>query len=344
MSAVAETPLRFELPPQLEAGAPPEALGRSRDDVRLLASHRRSGDHLHTRFRELPLLLSPGDLVVINTSATLPAAVPARRPDGEEIELRYSGGDLVELRRFEGDTTVPLLDAHAGELLELPAYAGARLLRRHDGSRLWRARLALGGATLVDYLHRHGHPIRYAYAERAWPLSAYQTVYADEPGSAEMPSAGRAFTRELLRELDARGIAVAPLVLHTGVSSLETGERPAPEQFRVPAATAAAVNSARAAGRRVVAVGTTVIRALATVTQPDGRVRGGAGTTELVIEPDDELPAIDGLLTGWHEPRSTHLAMLTAVAGIELLADAYAKALAHRYLWHEFGDLHLILR
>ena len=171
MSAVAETPLRFELPPQLEAGAPPEALGRSRDDVRLLASHRRSGDHLHTRFRELPLLLSPGDLVVLNTSATLPAAVPARRPNGEEIELRYSGGDLVELRRFEGDTTVPLLDAHAGELLELPAYAGARLLRRHDGSRLWRARLALGGATLVDYLHRHGHPIRYAYAQRAWLLT-----------------------------------------------------------------------------------------------------------------------------------------------------------------------------
>jgi S-adenosylmethionine:tRNA ribosyltransferase-isomerase len=158
-----------------------------------------------------------------------------------------------------------------------------------------------------------------------------------------MPSAARPFTHELVAELVGRGVLIAPLTLHTGVSSLEAGEEPYPERYRVPAATARLVNAVRAWGGRVVAVGTTVVRALETVATPDGSVEAGAGWTALVITPERGLRVVDGLLTGWHEAESSHLRMLEAAAGSTLLARSYRAARGHRYRWHEFGDSHLIL-
>lgn len=198
-------------------------------------------------------------------------------------------------------------------------------------------------AVLDDYLARYGFPIRYSYVKQHWPLSYYQTVYVTEMGSAEMPSAGRAFTPELLTQLVARGVHVAPLILHTGVASLEDYEPPHEEFYRVPLETARVVNMARTAGNRVVAVGTTVVRALETVADEEGAVHPGQGWTGLVITPQRGLRAIDGLLTGLHEPRATHLAILEALAGPGHLQRAYAEAIQRGYLWHEFGDLHLIL-
>jgi S-adenosylmethionine:tRNA ribosyltransferase-isomerase len=195
-------------------------------------------------------------------------------------------------------------------------------------------------APFRDYLAAHGRPIRYGYVPRPWPLEAYQNAYALEPGSAEMPSAGRPFTPELITRLVAGGVQVAPLVLHTGVSSPERGEPPFPERYRVPAETAAAVNAAHG---RVVAVGTTVVRALETVAAPDGTVAPGAGWTRLVIGPERGLRAVDGVITGWHEPEASHLDLLHAAAGDALLRTSYAEALVHGYRWHEFGDSHLIL-
>jgi S-adenosylmethionine:tRNA ribosyltransferase-isomerase len=208
--------------------------------------------------------------------------------------------------------------------------------------RLWIATLQLP-MHLLAYLEAFGFPIRYSYVRREWPIEYYQTVYATEPGSAEMPSAGRAFTPELLTRLVARGVLVVPLVLHTGVASLEDHEPPYEEFYRVPLDTARALNSARAAGRRIVAVGTTVVRALETVTDELGVVHPGEGWTRLVITPDRGIRSASALLTGLHEPRATHLAMLEALAGREHLKIAYADALRQGYLWHEFGDLHLIL-
>jgi S-adenosylmethionine:tRNA ribosyltransferase-isomerase len=195
----------------------------------------------------------------------------------------------------------------------------------------------------LDYLDTYGFPIRYNYVHERWPLSYYQNVYVTEPGSAEMPSAGRAFTPELITQLVARGVQFVPLILHTGVASLEVHEPPYEEYYRVSADTARIVNQARAAERRVIAVGTTVIRTLETVTDADGQTHPGEGWTTLVITPDRHLRAVDGLLTGLHEPRASHLAMLTALAGRDHIRAAYSEALQHRYLWHEFGDLHLIL-
>jgi S-adenosylmethionine:tRNA ribosyltransferase-isomerase len=340
---------RLDLAELGEAREPPEIRGQSRDDVRLLVAHRNDGALEHAGFPELPALLEPGDLLVINTSATLPAAIPVRGPD-PELRMHLSSpardGDdlawLVELRR-SGER---FAGGRPGQVLLLPAGATAVLLERHGGGRLWRAALRLG-APILDYLARHGEPIRYRHTGREWPLARYQTVYATEPGSAEMPSAGRAFTPELVTRLVAGGIDVAPLVLHTGVSSLETGERPHPEWYRVPRHTAERANLARALGGRVIAVGTTVVRALESAAAGAGAISGpvmpSEGWTDLVIEPTTPIRTIDGLLTGFHDGDSSHLAMVEAVAGRDLLERSYAEAAESGYLRHEFGDLHLIL-
>jgi S-adenosylmethionine:tRNA ribosyltransferase-isomerase len=185
--------------------------------------------------------------------------------------------------------------------------------------------------------------VRYGANAKPWPLEHYQTVYANEPGSAEMPSAGRAFTPRLITQLVGRGIGVAPVVLHTGVSSLEAHEHPYEERYRVPPATARLVNSTRAAGGRVLAVGTTVVRALESVAAGSGEVGTGEGWTGLVITPERGVRSIDGLLTGWHEPSASHLGLVEAVGGRELIETSYRAALQEGYLWHEFGDLHLVI-
>jgi S-adenosylmethionine:tRNA ribosyltransferase-isomerase len=201
-----------------------------------------------------------------------------------------------------------------------------------------------GAGNVLAYAEAFGSPIRYGYVGREWPLSYYQTVFAREPGSAEMPSAGRAFTVDIAQRLERMGVHIVPIVLHSGVASLEWDETPYPERYRVPRATAEAVNHARSAGKRVIAVGTTVVRALETVASDDGRVRSGCGWTDLVISPERRLHAVDALLTGLHAPRASHLWLLEAIAGRDHLASAYEAALSNRYLWHEFGDLHLIVR
>ena len=342
--------LAFDLPPRLEAAEPPEARGLERDDVRLMVARRGDAGIVHATFRELPELLAPGDLLVVNTSATLPAAVAARRADGTPLELRFAtpapetpGDDwwVVELRTADG--SAPFERGRQGEVLELPRRRTIQVVAPYAaGRRLWLAHVG-PGPPLFDYLERHGHPIRYAYVPDVWDLTEYQTVYATERGSAEMPSAGRPFTPELITRLVAAGVHVAPLVLHTGVSSPERGEEPFPERYDVPVATARLVNAVREWGGRVIAVGTTVVRALESVADERGRAEAGRGWTNLVVTPDRGLRAVDGLLTGWHEPRASHLQLLEAAAGPELLRRCYEQALEWGYLWHEFGDSHLIL-
>jgi S-adenosylmethionine:tRNA-ribosyltransferase-isomerase (queuine synthetase) len=333
----------FTLPPALEAHEPPAR----RDGVRLLAAGR---DGLsHHRFASLPELLRPGDLLVVNTSPTLPAAVRLDR-----LTLHFSGpvpdetpGDtwLVELRLRDGTATAPYAGCRCGEWFPLPGGATLTLLGR-ETPRLWRARL---DTDVVPYLRRHGVPIRYGYVGRDWPLSAYQTVFGRSPGplpggSAEMPSAGRPFTADAVTRLVTRGVHIAPITLHTGVASPEKDEPPYAERYDVPAATARLVNHVRWEGGRVIAVGTTVVRAMETAVAEDGFVRPAHGWTSHVVTPESGVRAVDGLLTGLHEPRSSHLRMLTAIAGEELLDQVYAEALAREYRWHEFGDVNLLLR
>jgi S-adenosylmethionine:tRNA ribosyltransferase-isomerase len=341
--------LRFDLPPELEATAPAEARGLTRDSVRMMVADRRTGSILHSTFALLPAFLEAGDLVVVNTSGTIPAAVDASTGDGAPVVLHLStqlDGDrwVVEPRRPQGRTTERWGDAPVPRLLHLAGDASALLLAPYrDSGRLWVARLSLPQPVLT-WLAGHGRPIRYGYVDRPWPVDAYQNVYATEPGSAEMPSAGRPFTAEVITRLVAKGVGVSPLVLHTGVASLEADELPYPERVHVPAPTAERVNAAHAAGHRVVAIGTTVVRALETAAGEDGIVHPYDGWTDVVITPERGVRAVDGLLTGWHEPEASHLLMLEAIAGRDLLRRSYEASLAEGYLWHEFGDVHLILR
>jgi S-adenosylmethionine:tRNA ribosyltransferase-isomerase len=334
----------FDLPHALEATAPPEARGLARDAVRLLVAERSSGRLTHARFHDLPRFLRPGDLLVVNTSATLPAALDATRADGSACALHVATqaphlpGDswwVVELR----DTPRP----QAGERIAVSGGATFELRAPYAaGSRLWLARFE-GEAGLVEHLGRHGHPIRYSYVPEQRPLADYQTVFATQPGSAEMPSAGRPFTDALVTRLVAHGILLAPLTLHTGVSSPERHEPPYPERFTVPATTARLVEETHAGGGRVIAVGTTVVRALESAAAADGSAVPADGWTGLVITPQRGLFAVDGLITGWHEPQASHLQLLAAAAGEALLRRSYDAALAAGYLWHEFGDSHLVL-
>ena len=322
------------VPAERFAAAPPPV----RDGVRLMvAAHRRPVRH--GRFTDLPAALAPGDLLVVNTSDTEPAAV-----DGRGVVLHVSGpapqGWFVELRTPAGHR---VLDARPGDTVELPRGVRATLL--DGGPRIWRAQVPVEGG-LRGYLAAVGRPITYSYLRGRPPLAEYRTVFARPDGgfgSAEMPSAGRPFTPTLLQALDDRGVRRAEIVLHTGVSSLEKGETPLPERYRVPPETAALVEETRAAGRRVVAVGTTVTRALETVADSAGRVRAGEGTTELVLGPRRRARVVTGLVTGWHEPAASHLDLLLAVAGRGSVERAYAAALDQGYAWHEFGDSCLLL-
>jgi S-adenosylmethionine:tRNA ribosyltransferase-isomerase len=334
--------LDFTLPAEREAHEPPEARGLARDGVRLLVAWRESRDVSHRRFLDLPRLLHPGDVLVVNTSATLPAAVST--VDGLVVHFSTETSDgrwLVELRRASGKATAPYGHGAAGQRYRLRGGATVTLRESYSAGRLWVA--TIDRPDVFGYLHAYGRPIRYGYVYRSWPLSYYQTIFATHPGSAEMPSAGRPFSHELVTRLLASGVLVVPVLLHTGVASPETHERPYPERFSVSPATARIVTQARRDGGRVIAVGTTAVRALESAARSDGSVAPAKGWTDLVVTPERGVYTVDGLLTGFHEPRASHLDMLAAVSGHDLLARCYAEALAAGYLWHEFGDLNLLL-
>jgi S-adenosylmethionine:tRNA ribosyltransferase-isomerase len=341
----------FHRPAASDATEPPEARGVARDAVKLLVA--RPGGVSHAQFADLGDYLRPGDLLVVNNSATMPAAVDGRRA-GHPIAVHFSTPQaekvwVVELRPA-ANATGHLTDIRPGERIDMPGGAAIVIGSSYpepgvDGGRLWTARVVMEGPEdrVVSYLARHGRPIRYSYVPRQWPLRYYQTVFGQRAGSAEMPSAARPFSTELVTALVAAGVAIAPITLHAGVSSAEAGEPPTPELFEVPPATARLVNSTHAAGGAVIAVGTTVTRALESAANADGVVRRAVGWTDLVLGPGRPCHVVDGLITGWHDAGASHLLLLEAVAGPDLVATAYREAVEHGYLWHEFGDSALLL-
>jgi S-adenosylmethionine:tRNA ribosyltransferase-isomerase len=346
-------PFNFLLPPELAAREPPECRGVPRDRVRLMVIDRATGRIEHTRFDQLAEYLRAGDLLVFNSSRTLPAAL-----DG----FAEPGGLLVEVRLAEhlaDDSWLALLLCRHGEPFACGLREGLRIelgrgmaamVQERDRHipRLWRLRFSRTNGELIDLLYRLGKPVRYEHVSKPWALDYYQTIYAREPGSAEMPSAGRAFSWQLLFALKRRGIEMAHVVLHTALScyfddKLDAAHPAAEEEYVVNAVAAEKVNSARASGNRVIAVGTTVVRALESAVDADGRVRAGHAYTRLHVTADHRLRAVDGLLTGLHEPAASHLDLLTAFLSAHKVRQAYEEAVRLRYLWHEFGDLNLIV-
>ena len=332
--------LAFNLPQEHEARRPPEARGLARDGVSLLVSDSRTQTHTSAAFTDIARYLDEGDLLVVNDSATIPAAIDARRTNGSEITLHFS------TRISESTWIVEPRNAGfaaIGERFALPADGIVELLtpvhRAHP--RLWFARVQLP-APPREYLQRYGRPIAYGYLDGRYPIETYQTIFGRKPGSVEMPSAARPFSLRVLDSLYRRSVNVAAVTLHCAVSSPETHEPPLDERFEVPRWTSNVVNATRASGGRVIAVGTTVVRAIESATDVSGIVRPAQGWTSHIVDAEHPPRAIDGLLTGFHEPRASHLLMLEAFTSREFLASAYDKALSEGFLWHEFGDLHLM--
>ena len=339
--------ISFERPKDLEATRPPEARGLPRDSVRLLVS--RGGNETDTTFRELPNLLRAGDLLVVNESATIPAALPARAASCGSFLLhlstRYSPRFWLAEPRWSAERPGPL-PLEPGATLEV-AGVTARAVSPYPG--LPRLVYIDFDVPIADRLERDGRPIRYGYLDRDYPLDMYQTVFAAVPGSAEMASAARPFSRELVSRLKAQGIRFASVVLHAGVSSVEVTNpivetHPIfPEPFEVPQRTVREIETARCGGGRVIAVGTTVARALESAWDGE-RLLPTRGFTRLFLHPGRPPRTFDALLTGFHDPETTHLALLYAVGGAEAVHRAYRHAIDQGYLWHEFGDSHLLFR
>jgi S-adenosylmethionine:tRNA ribosyltransferase-isomerase len=357
---------RFTFPEDRTATEPPEQRGLRRDGVRLMVAT--PAGIRHTCFYRLSDQLNAGDVLVVNTSATVPGQLDGTR-NGSAVVVHIANrlGDstrVVELRTAP-DASAPVLDGEVGERISLPAGGvleliaaypalrvsgiadskrDARAAHQRDGSsptgvgnRLWRGRVGVS-QSLSSYLREHARPISYGYLDGSFPISAYQTIFALCPGSAEMPSAARPFSTELVARLVARGVIFAPITLHTGLSSQDAGEVPQPEWFEVSETTAHLVNSSRGRGGRVIAVGTTATRAIESAARPDGIVAASSGWTDLVISPQRPVRVVDGLITGWHNPEASHLLLVESVVGAELTQRAYDAAVTEHYLWHEFGD------
>ncbi|MEZ4887230.1 MAG: S-adenosylmethionine:tRNA ribosyltransferase-isomerase [Chitinophagales bacterium] len=345
----------FNLPDQLQCAKPTEVRGIARDQVRLMVSNKTTNNIEHTIFRNIHHYLQEGDVLVVNTSGTLKAALEAYRSDGTLLRVHFSTKLsekqwIVELRQVVGNHTERFRNGLQGETLQLtnggtmflktPYYSSELLQQEH--LQLWEVDIQINDS-VENYLDSYGMPIRYNYVKDQYPQSYYQTIFAKQMGSTEMPSAGRGFTAQLLTQLIINGVQILPIVLHTGVASLEINERPYQEYYQVPQPTASALNLARQQNRRIIAVGTTVVRALETVTDCQGFTQGGTGWTDEFITPERGIFAVNGLLTGFHEPKASHLLMLETLAGREHIEVAYQAAIEETYQWHEFGDLHLII-
>jgi S-adenosylmethionine:tRNA ribosyltransferase-isomerase len=335
----------------------PATLPRARPDAaRLLWLDPKARTFHHRQAQELPALLWPGDLLIVNDAATLPASLHVV---GSDLELR-----LVRRRENDSEWTAVVFGAgdfrvptehrseprrlSAGEVLELGAGLRAEVIRIDaESPRLVDLRFAASGAPFWSALYRAARPVQYAYLERELPLWAFQNRFAGRPWALELPSAGQCLTWDVLTQLRARGVLLARLTHAAGISSTGSADLdrrfPLPERYEIATETVDAVDAARARGGRVVAVGTTVVRALEASFAEHGLLRAGPGEARLLIGPGFVPRAVDGVLSGMHERGTSHFALLEAFASRSLLEASLDAAERAGYLQHEFGDATLIL-
>lgn len=354
LAQIENKPLDFVLPKILECAVPTEERGIRRDEVRLMVSDKITDKVSHDVFKNITTFLQEGDVLIINTSGTMNAAIPITLPNGKDGRIHLSTKKnkkewIIEIRQVKGEKTKRYFGIHVGDQFQLPNGGKVEIIApfystnsNDEHLNLWQAQFAIN-SKMESYLEEYGIPIKYSDVENIYPNSYYQTVFANEMGSAEMPSAGRAFTPEVITQLVAKGVQFAPVLLHTGVASLEIDERPYPEYFRVPNTSAQIINQAKKEGRRIIAIGTTAIRAIESAINSKDIVIPSEGFTHLFITPERGLKIVNGMLTGFHEPKASHLLMMAALAREKHLELCYEEAVKESYQWHEFGDLHLIL-
>jgi S-adenosylmethionine:tRNA ribosyltransferase-isomerase len=340
-----ESAMKFELPEELNAKEPPERRGIRRDYVKMMVLDKTTGYTNHTQFYHLDRFLKKGDLLVLNASRTVPAVLKSQKEmDGTEVEIRLAhrkNESIWEALPVSGTVK-------KGDVIRFSPTLTATIIEQSDETPFVLLAFNLCCSSLFNQIYRLGEPVRYEYIQEPWNLDYYQTVFATIPGSVEMPSAGRAFSWELLFRLQKKGVKIAYITLHTGLSYLlddkwHKGPDTNFENYEVPKETAEMILETKRSGGKVIAVGTTVVRALETVAREKGILQAASGWTNLYITENTKLQVCDGLITGMHEPEASHLQLLSAFVDREKLYDAYTDAIQHRYLWHEFGDMNLIL-
>ena len=342
--------IQFKLPELLACPEPTELRNIARDDVRLLVT-KGDGSVDHSFFNRFSENLQAGDVLVVNTSATQAAAFPIEISKGRKGMVHFSTQInheewLVEIREIKGNKTIRWKDGAENEVFNLPNKGTIKLKSKFYENRdllhLWTVEVNID-QDIQSYMQMYGQPIKYENLDKAYPLDYYQTYFSYQPGSSEMPSAGRGFTSLLVNKLLEKGIELVPVLLHTGVSSLEENEAPYPEYMELSPASAKIINKAKRTGRRIVAVGTTAVRAVESATNIQGEVVPYKGNTSLYIQNEYKMRTINAMLTGFHEPKASHLNMLQSLAGADHIDEAYNAAIDNNYYWHQFGDLHLIL-
>ncbi|GGB70139.1 S-adenosylmethionine:tRNA ribosyltransferase-isomerase [Fictibacillus barbaricus] len=340
-----ESAMKFELPEELNAKEPPERRGIRRDYVKMMVLDKTTGQTNHTQFYHLDRYLKKGDLLVLNASRTVPAVLKSQKEmDGTEVEIRLAhrkNESIWEALPVSGTVK-------KGDVIRFSPTLTATIIEQSDETPFVLLAFNLCCSSLFNQIYRLGEPVRYEYIQEPWNLDYYQTVFATIPGSVEMPSAGRAFSWELLFRLQKKGVKIAYITLHTGLSYLlddkwHKGPDTNFENYEVPKETAEMILETKRSGGKVIAVGTTVVRTLETVAREKGILQAASGWTNLYITENTKLQVCDGLITGMHEPEASHLQLLSAFVDREKLYDAYTDAIQQRYLWHEFGDMNLIL-
>ncbi|MGG3468944.1 S-adenosylmethionine:tRNA ribosyltransferase-isomerase [Neobacillus pocheonensis] len=337
--------LKFELPSYLNAAMPPERRGVRRDQVKMMVQNRRTGQTMHDHFFNLDLYLKKGDVLVLNSSRTVPAILKSELyRNGEVIQNEME----IRLARRKNDSTWEALavseEVKRGDQLIFSKQFLGEVLEVNKKRPFITIKFSKNGSALYDEIYAIGEPVRYEYINSPWELDYYQTVFATHPGSVEMPSAGRAFSWELLFKLQKKGIKLVFIQLHTGLSYfLDDKWDHSPtenyEEYTIPAEAWENILQAKVEGKRVISVGTTVVRAIETAAL-NGEL---SGWTNLYIKPKYDLKITDGIITGMHEPEASHLDMLSAFVNQKDLFNSYQEAIKRGYLWHEFGDMNLIL-
>ncbi len=328
---------------------------KNREAVRLLSLDRARGTLIDARADELPALLSPGDLLVVNDAATLPASLFGTTESGDAIEVRLCGQHGARFRavlfgdgdwRTRTEDRPPPPPVEAGERIELGDLSAFVHEVSAISPRMVELEFDCSGAVLWEALYSVGHPVQYAHLEDDLELSAVQTSYSGRPFAFEMPSAGRPLSFDILSQLRARGVRIATLLHAAGLSATGNPKLdaalPLPEAYELPAETIRGIEEAHANGHRVIAVGTTVVRALEGCAKTHGRLVAGEGVTDLVIDAGFHPTVVDGLISGLHEPSESHYRLLRAFADDAVLRKALAHAERVGYHDHELGDLMLM--
>lgn len=338
--------ISFQLPDQLNASIPPERRGVRRDRVKMLVLDRQNGHVEHTN--NLEDYLKAGDVLILNNSRTIPAQLSGTYLEGDnekEVIVRLA-------HRLSEDKWQALLIGrpkwNKGDKITFTPHLSAVVEESYSEKPLVTIKFSICCNALFDQFYSIGQPIRYEYIETPWDLDYYQTVFASVPGSVEMPSAGRAFSWEMILKLKKLGIQIGFIQLHTGLSYFESDKwshhpEENTEEFIIPKETAKLIEKAKENGGKVIAVGTTVVRALEAMYLLNNKIEGLHQWTNLYIDSSYPLKVVDGLITGMHEPEASHLDMLSAFIEPDMLNKAYENAIAKHYLWHEFGDMNLII-